>query len=103
VTDTPKGILLRLSPAMRAELEQVAFEEHTTVTELLRQGAVIRVRMPKRDKVGELLDRLGYQPQRPPGRPASKVNGTAPEPAPGPAAAPPAAPAGDGWELEEPV
>jgi hypothetical protein len=95
-----KQILVRFPDDIAAELEQVAFLQDLSQTEVIIQGAVIRMRMPGQSKLPALLERLGYQQRRPPGRPKSHADGSAPETAPEQLPAAAAAPLGDGWDLE---
>jgi hypothetical protein len=114
-----RTILLRLPDELGDLMDAQVRAEGTSASELLREGLVIRCKLPIRDKLPDLLAKWGYTPVRAPGRPKTgSLNGSEPaDPADEPADAdvtphvdPPLAavtavqsgPAEDGWELNEP-
>jgi hypothetical protein len=59
-----KGILLRLDEDTHRRLKQAALDEDTTVTEILRQGALIRLSLSGKEGLPGFLEQLGYEPPR---------------------------------------
>jgi hypothetical protein len=86
------GFLVRFPPEMWDELEEAKWLDRLTKTEIVLQAVAIWLHAIPRDKRAVLLERIGYQAQRQPGRPrreAVTANGSGPE-----------KPAPDGWGLE---
>jgi hypothetical protein len=99
MSEDTKSITLRVPAVWAERLDAAHWEEHLSVTELLLQGMVIRLMMPNKDRLPEVLERYGYQARRGPGRPRkvpAGANGQGPPGMlPGPADAP-----DDGWDLD---
>lgn len=55
-----KQVLLRLDDDVHKRLRRAAYEEHTTLTEILREGLALRLGLPQ-DRIAPLLERCGYQ------------------------------------------
>jgi hypothetical protein len=59
-----KQILVRLDDELGEELRQAAYNERLSMTEIIEQGLIIRLHLPRKDKLNVLLERLGYQERR---------------------------------------
>lgn len=97
MSEKTKAILLRVPLDLAAELSQAEYNERRTATEILLQALAIRLRALQPGSLDKVLERIGYQEQRRPGRPrqasAAPPNGQRPDP--------PADPPGDhSWDLE---
>jgi hypothetical protein len=57
-----KGILLRVDEDLGRRLKQAALDEDTSVSEILRQGALIRLSLSGKDGLQDFLAQVGYEP-----------------------------------------
>jgi hypothetical protein len=100
VSENTKDVLLRIPLDLAAELEQAQFNERRTATRILLEGLAIRLRALQPENLDKVLEKIGYQEQRPPGRPpgsaVAAANGSAPA---GPQAGPEKPPEDD-WDLD---
>lgn len=92
------GFLVRFPPEMWEELDEARWLERLTKTEIVLQAVAIWLHAIPRDKRALLLERIGYQAQRQPGRSRGDTvaaNGSGP-------AQPAGKPAKNDWDLDQP-
>lgn len=99
MSEDTKPITLRVPAAWAERLDAAHWDEHLSVTELLLQGMVIRLMMPNKARLPEILEKYGYQARRGPGRPRKAPAGSNGQGPPGILPGPDDA-AGDGWGLD---
>lgn len=75
------GFHLRIPAYLARELEQEVRDGHLSATEIVLQGLALRLRAVNREEVPAMLEKIGYQARRRPGRPRrADLNGTSQAP-----------------------